>query len=150
MTKTKSTQAQAAAMIRAYCKQHGIKAEVRSSSFAGGNDVTCVVTDLETDRFKALASYVKQFQYGTFDGMTDYYSADNRRADLPQVKFAFCERRFSEEAMQRAWTFAIGYYADSQGFPALLEDARRANVRDAAGYYADQIARKALCDGKVA
>lgn len=36
------------------------------------------------------------FEYGSFDGMTDLYTADNRIADLPQTKYLFVNREMSQ------------------------------------------------------
>lgn len=148
MSKTLSNHAAAAAQIRAYCKRDGIKATVTAKSFAGGSDVSVKTEDLAADKFAALEKFAKQYQYGSFDGMTDYYSSDNSRPDLPQVKFVFCENRISEDRMQRAWDFARTYYTACAAHPARLEDAR--DIVPALDRWPAQIARRLILDGKVA
>lgn len=147
MTKEKSPQARAAAMIRQYCKEKGITARIKSESFAGGNSVWCKVEDQTAETVADLEKFVKQFQYGSFDGMTDCYNLDNRRDDLPQVKFAFVENRYSDAAMQRAWTFARGYYADCADLAEDLSACR--DIVAGLDRYPDQIARRLLTEGKV-
>ncbi len=89
MTKTKSSQAAAAAMIRKELKKHGIKATVRSSSFAGGTSVDVTVSNLAPWVRREVEAFVGQFEYGHFDGMYDIYEYSNCRDDIPQVKFVF-------------------------------------------------------------
>lgn len=148
MTKTLSNHAAAAAQVRAYCKREGIKATVNAKSFAGGSDVSVKTEDLAADKFAALEKFAKQYQYGSFDGMTDCYSCDNNRPDLPQVKFVFCENRISETRMQRAWDFARSHYAACERHPALLENAR--DIVAELDRFPGNIARRLILEGKVA
>ena len=34
-----------------------------------------------------IKQYTNKYEYGHFDGMTDYYNADNVREDIPQTKY---------------------------------------------------------------
>ncbi len=109
-TKYVSTHAQAAKLIRTELKKHGIKASVRSSSFAGGNSLTVSVTDLAPWTLAAIKTFCRQFQYGHFDGMTDCYEYSNDRKDIPQVKYVSVDHQFSDEIKQQAWTFLRNTY----------------------------------------
>ena len=111
MTRTLGQHAQAAAAIRKHLKVLGFKATVRSMSYAGGDSVTVeLFPDLSPQQVKEVTAYCMQFQYGHFDGMTDYYNADNRRADLPQTKYVFVRVHYSDELKQR-----VAEYVAAQG-----------------------------------
>jgi len=43
-----------------------------------------------------------KYEYGHFDGMTDSYEYSNPRDDVPQCKFVFCVREYSEKAIEQA------------------------------------------------
>lgn len=45
---------------------------------------------------KELDSFLRQFEYGSFDGMTDTYNYDNKR-EHPQAKYIMSHRSLSEE-----------------------------------------------------
>lgn len=102
MTTTTSTQAKAAKAIRKELKDAfpGIKFSVRSSSFAGGNDVTIDWTDGPT-RVEAQ-KITGKYQYGNFDGMTDCYEYSNGHTDIPQAKYVMCQHRYSDDARREA------------------------------------------------
>ena len=106
----KSTQAQAAAMIRAELKKNGIAAKVRSDC---GSMMTSVDVDL-VDPLPALKEQVKRFvsrfQYGSFDPMQDLYEVSNRDESIPQVTFATVNVRYSDELRQAAWEYARNYF----------------------------------------
>jgi hypothetical protein len=99
----KSNHAAAAAMIRKHLKANNIKARVRASSYSMGSSVTVtILEDVLPATADVIRGYVNQFQYGSFDGMTDSYDYDNRREDLPQVKFTFVELERSDEIKAEA------------------------------------------------
>ena len=103
MTKQITEHAHAAKLIRKELKRRGMKCTVRSSSFAGGNSVNVhVYEDLRPEVREDLESWCKQFEYGTFDGMTDCYHYDNRRDDIPQVKYVLFQVEYSREARDAA------------------------------------------------
>lgn len=83
----KSTQAQAAAQIKAKLKSIGINAQVTSfrASMCNGVNVYCAPADIDhKDQIEAIA---KPYQYGHFDGMYDIYEYSNMNDKIPQVKF---------------------------------------------------------------
>lgn len=82
----------AAKEIRTRLKAANIRARVKSSSFAGGNDVRVYLIGASPEVVKAAHEIADPFEYGHFDGMDDSYHYSNRRDDLPaQVKFVFVE-----------------------------------------------------------
>ena len=96
MVKEKSTQAQAAAMIRKELKAAfpQTKFSVTSDSFAGGDSVRISWVDGPADR--QVKEITDKFQYGHFDGMNDMYEYSNDRSDLPQSKYVQTSRSFSD------------------------------------------------------
>lgn len=121
-----STQAQAAAAIRAELKRNGIAARVQSRSASMMNAVDVTVTDLAPWTVKRISAFVGQFQAGSFDGMTDCYNYDNTNRDLPQVKYASVRANYTDGVRQRAWDWVRSYY----GLEAAPE-----SFRDAGNYY---------------
>ena len=107
---SKSTQAQAAAMIRKHLKANGIQAKVRSSSASMMTAVDVDVIDLLPATVEQIKQYVGQFQYGHFDGMQDLYEYSSRRDDIPQVKYATVNVSHSDEMIQAAWDYTREYY----------------------------------------
>ena len=99
----KSTQAQAAAQIRKFIKSIGIKASVRSESYAGGSSIRIHLTDQTEEVEEKINSFAKQFQYGSFDGQTDSYNYDNVVNGLPQVSYVFVENTISDEKSAEIW-----------------------------------------------
>lgn len=95
-----TTHAQGAASIRKELKTAfpNIKFSVRSSSFAGGNSVAISYEDGVPS--SEVEKIVRKYQYGSFDGMTDSYTADNVRNDLPQTKYVQVSRSFTKETRE--------------------------------------------------
>ena len=95
-TKRQSQSAQAAALIKKILKKEypNIKFSVKSDNYANGSSVRVSWTDGVPE--KNIESFINQFQYGTFDGMTDCYNCDNVK-DMPQAKYCFTNRRISTE-----------------------------------------------------
>jgi hypothetical protein len=103
MTRTPSTQAQAAAAIRKELKAAfpTVKFSVTSESFSGGDAVRIDWTDGPTS--ESVDKIVRKYQYGHFDGMIDLYEYSNRRDDLPaQVKYVSTQRTNSRDAFLAA------------------------------------------------
>jgi hypothetical protein len=98
-TKTMSSQAQTAKMIRAKLKAAypQIPFRVTSTSFAGGNAVDIEWTDGPTT--KAVDAIAGDHEYGRFDGMIDLYEYDNCRDDIPQAKYVQTRRNTSPAAL---------------------------------------------------
>jgi hypothetical protein len=126
MKKEKSAPAQAAAMIKAYCKKQGIQCKASSEIYSMGSSVRVEVEDLPPAKMAELKAYAGQFQYGHFNGMEDIYEYSNRQ-DLPQAKFVFVENRMSEGLKQSVYDYMKENYAGMEGAPA--------NVKDAGSYF---------------
>lgn len=109
---SKSIQAQAASIIRKHIKSHGIAARVTSSSASMMTAVDVDITDEMPATVRAVREYVGQFAYGHFDGMTDSYDYSNGREDIPQVKYAHVDVRFSDEMREAAREFCAAYWSD--------------------------------------
>jgi len=108
--KTLSTAAQAASMIRKHLKANGIACTVKSENYAGGNSVNVWIADPLPATRAQIELYLAQFEYGSFDGMTDSYNYDNRRDDIPQVRFVFLNSEYSDEMRQACWEWLVSYY----------------------------------------
>lgn len=96
MPRELSTQANAAKMIRAALKKHGIKGRVRSREASMMNAVNVETEDLPPWTAREIKSFVNGFQYGHFNGMTDSYEYSNCNEDLPQVTYAHYRNEMSE------------------------------------------------------
>ena len=97
MAKELSPHAAAAAAIREELKKLGVKAKVKSESFAGGDAVDVYLEDVHPERADAIKTAVKKYQYGEFDGMTDCYNYTNRDDSIPQVKYVNVSNKPSEK-----------------------------------------------------
>jgi hypothetical protein len=64
MKKEKSAPAQAAAMIKAYCKKQGIQCKASSEIYSMGSSVRVEVEDLPPAKMAELKAYAGQFQLG--------------------------------------------------------------------------------------
>jgi len=93
----KSSHAATAAAIKEELKKAfpNTKFSVKSSSFAGGNDV-CVNWD-NGQTVKQVEEITRKYQYGSFNGMEDIYEYTNNREDIPQAKYVSENRHISEE-----------------------------------------------------
>ena len=92
-----SAHAACAAAIRKELKEAfpGVKFQVTSDTYSGGNSVHAYWYDGPTDRM--VDAIIKKYQYGHFDGMIDMYENSNDRDDIPQVKFVIGQRTMSDE-----------------------------------------------------
>ena len=106
----KSTQAQAAAMIRKELKKNGISATVKSSSASMMTAVDIHLVDPMPALTKAVKQFVARFQYGSFDGMQDLYEINSWDDSIPQVKYATVNVKFSQELKQAAWDYTRAYW----------------------------------------
>ncbi len=72
-----------------------IKFSVKSSNFSMGDSVD-ISWNLgpHTDQVDKI---VNKYQYGHFDGMTDYYEYSNKRDDIPQAKYVSTQRRYQTQ-----------------------------------------------------
>jgi hypothetical protein len=132
MKKQKSEHARAAAKIRKRIKAKGIKASVRSSSFAGGDSVRVnLLDDVSPAIVEEIRKEIGIYQYGHFDGMIDLYEHSNVIEGLPQVKFVQLEMHYSDEIKQRVWAWIRDHWADMDDAPELLDDAHNYLCRNA-------------------
>ena len=97
MTKELSPHAATAAAIRAELKKLGVKAKVKSESFAGGNAVGIYLEDVHPEIANSIQTVARKHQYGEFDGMTDCYNYTNRDDSIPQVKYVNVSNKPSEK-----------------------------------------------------
>ncbi|HRY53028.1 MAG TPA: hypothetical protein P5142_00290 [Spirochaetia bacterium] len=113
-----SGHAAAAAAIRAELKNTfpGTSFRVRSSCFAGGDDV--VVSWTDGPLAFPVEKILDKYQYGHFDGMIDLYEDSNVRKDIPQVKYVNTNRELS---MARAVELATEYEA-RKGWKIVITD----------------------------
>jgi len=86
MTKL-SQAAQVAKNIKQVAKKYDMKVTASSQYFSMGNSVTVKVLTGSDDDVKKLKDYSAMYEYGSFDGMTDCYNANNVRDDIPQTKY---------------------------------------------------------------
>lgn len=114
MTKQLSRHAEAAKLIRNHLKAQGIAGRVRSEPSC----INVYVTDLEPSIAKPLNDYVRGFQYGHFDGMTDCYDYSNRRDDIPQVKFAFFNNEMSDKMRETIYQHIRATWSGGDELPA--------------------------------
>lgn len=101
-TKTLSPHAAAAKSIRQELKIAFPKTtfRIRSSSFAGGDDVVIYWTDGPT--VNMVDDITSKYRYGDFNGMIDLYEHTNCRDDIPQVKFVMKQRTLSLNVREAA------------------------------------------------
>lgn len=71
-----------------------VKFRVTSESFSMGDAVH--ISWVDGCKTEQVEKIVSKYQYGHFNGMEDIYESDNRRADIPQVKYIQTSRGFSE------------------------------------------------------
>ena len=68
---------------------------------------------------EAVESLVNQFEAGHFDGMTDCYEYSNRRDDIPQVGYLFCDREIDADIYQKAFDMTKDYFSFFEGCQSL-------------------------------
>lgn len=92
--KTISSQAKAAKAIRTELKEAypTIKFTVKSRGFSMGDAVDVSWNLGPTD--EQTQKVIDKYQYGHFDGMTDYYEHSNSRDDIPQSKYVHANRHY--------------------------------------------------------
>lgn len=76
-----------------------IKFSVGSQNYAGGDSVNVSYNDgVPTQE---VEKWIKGFQYGHFDGMTDMYEYSNHVEGRPQTKYLFVSRHINPEFKQK-------------------------------------------------
>jgi hypothetical protein len=91
MTKKLSDYAQVAKLLKQKGKELELTLSAKSQSFAGGNSVDVYVSKGSDKAIEELKNFSKQFVYGKFDGMTDYYDITNWNENIPQTKYLFIQ-----------------------------------------------------------
>ncbi len=132
-----SSQAQVAKLCRQYLKSIGVKGSCTSESFAGGTSVNVEFQDQNPKMNKQINTQLSQYQYGSFDGMTDCYNYTNSRDDIPQTKYLSVNNRFSDELKQNAWTFLQANIAEIANLTKVY-DYQTLNTERVGGQYVDQ------------
>ena len=96
-----TTHAQTAKAIREELKKAfpNVSFSVKSFSFSMGDDVRIEWTNGPTT--EQIENITKKYEYGTFDGMTDLYEIDNKRNDIPQVKYIITSRTITEDIKEK-------------------------------------------------
>jgi len=110
--KNKTQVAQASQQIRKILKKEFPKTKfsVKSSNYSMGDSINISWVDGVAER--KVEKLINYFQYGEFNGMEDIYEYTNRREDIPQTKYLFCDRKISDEfyflkldEMRTKWDF---------------------------------------------
>jgi len=124
MTRQLTQAAQAAAQIRKHLKEAGIPASVRSQNYSMGNSVDIDIVDQSPAIVSAIKSFCYQYQYGSFDGMTDCYNYTNNRKDIPQAKYVMVNVKYSPEMLQQAYDYLRNHWAGYNNLPENYEDGK--------------------------
>jgi hypothetical protein len=105
----------AASLIRMELKQTfpGIKFSVNTKS----DSVRIGWSNGPTE--ESVNEIVDKYEYGTFDGMEDLYKYDNRRDDIPQVKYVFAQRNIDNSIYIEAFELARKVYRDLEGVESI-------------------------------
>ncbi len=95
--KIKTQAAQCAALIRKELKETfpQTKFKITSSNYSMGDSVN--VSWVDGAAHEAVEQLLAKYQYGRFNGCEDLYESTNRRDDIAQTKYLFCERKISDE-----------------------------------------------------
>lgn len=117
-----SSQAQVAKLCRQYCKSIGVKARATSNSFSMGDSVTVYITDQPPAVRDQIETELKQYQYGSFNGMEDIYENTNRRNDIPQTKYLDVSCEYTDDLKQAAWDFIREHFQGADEHPETWVD----------------------------
>jgi hypothetical protein len=110
--KNKTQVAQASQQIRKILKKEFPKTKfsVKSSNYSMGDSINISWVDGVAE--KKVEKLISHYQCGDFNGMEDIYEYTNRREDIPQTKYLFCDRKISDEfyflkldEMRTKWDF---------------------------------------------
>lgn len=127
----KTQSALCAAMIRKTLKGYFPTTifRVTSDNYSGGNSVN--VSWKNGPTVSAVEGVIGHHEAGTFDGMTDMYTYDNDRSDIPQCKYLFCNRRISQDVLDAVtkkeserwgdWQSVGSYEQERRVYQAILE-----------------------------
>jgi len=95
-----SDQAEVAKLLRKELKEKfpGIKFNIRSRSFSGGNDVRIdYINGVPADEIRKI---VNKYEAGSFDGMTDMYNYDYDKTG-PTAKYIMVNRNISDDVWEK-------------------------------------------------
>lgn len=142
--KQKTQAAQVAALCKKFVKSLGLECSVKSDNFSGGDSVRVTTYNANQKQRVEIEKYCDQFQRGHFDGMTDLYEYSNRRDDIPQTKYMFCEYSYSDDIKQAAYEWIKEHFAteeEIQEAPDRFDDPRNNNLRIGYEFVSTQIYR---------
>lgn len=113
-----TTVAKAAKQIRVILKEKfpKMKFRVKSENYSMGDSIRVYWTDGPTA--DEVGMFVNHYQYGDFNGMEDIYEYTNTREDIPQTKYLFLERSYSDDIQLKASQAAKKMYAGLDNVPA--------------------------------
>lgn len=147
MTKYVSEHAQVAKLIRAELKKNGIVGKVRSEGYRGGNSVGVTLSDLPPWTIAEIEKYCAQYQYGQFDGMTDYYEFNNVNKDIPQVRYVTVTCEFSDGVKDAAYQHIKSLHPeDFAGAPATYKELDWRHQTSESHQPISQIVRRVLAN----
>lgn len=118
----KTPAAKVAALCKKFVKSLGLDCSASSDNFSGGDSVRVKTLNANQKQRAEIDKYCDQFQRGHFDGMTDLYEYSNRRDDIPQTKYMFCEYSYSDDIQQAAYEWVRDNFADSEELAQLPPD----------------------------
>jgi len=119
--KQKSSQALCAKAIREELKQafpnwyafeRYVKTYTKFSVRGGGYSSTVNIFWTDGPTTSQVEEITEKYQYGHFDGMIDCYEFSNKRNDIPQAKFVFAKREYSEDIILKTAKTAQANYGD--------------------------------------
>lgn len=117
MARIKTPAALAASEIKKKLKANGIACKAKSSNFSMGSSVDINVQDLLPAVLEEVKSFCEQYEYGTFDAMTDCSGTKNRDFDGPQAKYVSVNCTYSDEIKSAAWLEARSMFSAMQDAP---------------------------------
>ena len=134
MTKKVSKQAQVAKLLKQKGKELGLTLSAKSQSFAGGDSVDVDVSKGSDQAIKDLNDYSKQFVYGEFDGMTDYYDITNYNENIPQTKYLFIRDERAQTILKgldnEYWDYSYSVNGKECGWYTFVNRAKDVFDRD--------------------
>lgn len=68
---------------------------------------------------------VSKFEMGHFDGMTDCYDYSNRRDDIPQARYVFCNREIDQDIFNKAFELTKDYFGEFEGCTSLDDNMKQ-------------------------
>ena len=91
-----------------------VKFSCTYDTYSMGSSVDVNWMDWPTE--KEVEGHIKKYQYGHFDGMTDYYDSDNWREDIPQAKYVFAKRTMSPETAEIIIGWAVNTMTEADKY----------------------------------